>query len=305
MTTTMMSDDLSATPPTAKSDAETTGSPPPTPAADPQRLASDVRDSTRLVTDARRELSQRRMAVDPHSQSSLLVLENLHVYYGNIHALKGVSLHVDQGEIVTIIGCNGAGKSTTLKTISGLLRPRRGDVLHKRELISTMPAENIVSRGIVQSPEGRRIFANLTVNENLDMGAYLRRDKAAIERDRETVFTLFPRLKERRRQRAGTMSGGEQQMLAIGRALMSDPQLLLLDEPSLGLAPVLVQQIFEVIVKLNRERNLTILVVEQNAAIALRIAHRAYVLETGFVTMHGPASELAANPAVQQAYLGG
>ena len=266
-------------------------------------------------TVARQRMSQRIAAVDSQAQQAdaagrtadeaLLALNDLQVYYGNIHALKGISLHVGRGEVVTIIGANGAGKSTTLKTISGLLKPRSGTVHYDGRRIDGVAAETLVARGIVQAPEGRRIFANLTVNENLDMGAYLRRDRNEIERDRERVFTLFPRLKERRRQRAGTMSGGEQQMLAIGRALMSKPRVLLLDEPSLGLAPVLVGQIFEVIRQLNSEEGLTILLVEQNAAVALKTAHRAYVLETGRVVMQGPAEELATNPEVQAAYLGG
>lgn len=264
---------------------------------------------------ARQRMSQRTATVDAatiaaeeaeaKSAEALLSLIDLQVYYGNIHALKGVSLHVERGEVVTIIGANGAGKSTTLKTISGLLKPRSGKVIHEGQRIDGVAAESLVARGIVQSPEGRRIFANLTVNENLDMGAYLRRDRPGVERDRERVFSLFPRLAERRRQRAGTMSGGEQQMLAIGRALMSKPRVLLLDEPSLGLAPVLVRQIFEVIGQLNREEGLTILLVEQNAAVALKTAHRAYVLETGRVVMQGDAAELADNPEVQAAYLGG
>ncbi|MDZ4780074.1 MAG: ABC transporter ATP-binding protein [Planctomycetia bacterium] len=235
----------------------------------------------------------------------MLEIDRLDVYYGNIHALKGVSLRVEEGEIVTMIGANGAGKTTTLRTISALLRPRAGSIRFRGESIEKCPADEIVRRGIGHSPEGRQIFANLTVSENLDMGAYTRRDRDGIRQDREMVFGLFPRLRERLHQRGGTLSGGEQQMLAIGRALMSRPSLLLLDEPSLGIAPLLVEQIFEKIAALNREQGLTILLVEQNAHLALKVAHRAYVLETGHVELEGPAKELANDERVRAHYLGG
>ncbi len=233
----------------------------------------------------------------------LLEIRALDVYYGNIHALKGVSLEVRAGEIVTLIGANGAGKTTTLKTISGLLRPQRGTIRYAGEDIAALPPEAIVRRGISHVPEGRRIFPNLTVQENLDLGAYARADRGGVRRDLERVFALFPRLRERRRQLGGTLSGGEQQMLAIGRALMSAPRLLLLDEPSLGLAPLLVEQIFRTIVEINRE-GATVLLVEQNANMALRIARRGYVLETGRVVLSGEAADLAANDEVRKAYLG-
>jgi len=235
----------------------------------------------------------------------MLEIDRLDVYYGNIHALKGVSLRVAEGEIVTMIGANGAGKTTTLRTISALLRPSGGSIRFRGQSIETCPADEIVRRGIGHSPEGRQIFANLTVSENLDMGAYTRRDREGIRQDREMVFHLFPRLRERLHQRGGTLSGGEQQMLAIGRALMSRPRLLLLDEPSLGIAPLLVEQIFEKIAELNRERGLTILLVEQNAHLALKLAHRAYVLETGHVELEGPAKQLATDERVKAHYLGG
>jgi branched-chain amino acid transport system ATP-binding protein len=235
----------------------------------------------------------------------MLEIDRLDVYYGNIHALKGVSLRVQEGEIVTMIGANGAGKTTTLRTISALLRPRAGSIRFRGESIEQCPADEIVRRGIGHSPEGRQIFANLTVSENLDMGAYTRRDRDGIRQDREMVFNLFPRLRERLHQRGGTLSGGEQQMLAISRALMSRPSLLLLDEPSLGIAPLLVEQIFEKIAALNREQGLTILLVEQNAHLALKVAHRAYVLETGHVELEGPARELANDERVKAHYLGG
>jgi branched-chain amino acid transport system ATP-binding protein len=233
----------------------------------------------------------------------ILEVCDLDVYYGNIHALRGVSLEVREGEIVTLIGANGAGKTTTLKTISGLLRPRAGSIRHRGEEISKLAPEAIVRRGISLVPEGRKIFPNLTVQENLDLGAYTRRD-GRIKDDLERVFGLFPRLRERRRQMGGTLSGGEQQMLAIGRALMSAPKLLLLDEPSLGLAPLLVEQIFRTIVEINRE-GVTVLLVEQNANIALRTARRGYVLETGRIALYGEAAKLAANEEVKRAYLGG
>ncbi len=235
----------------------------------------------------------------------MLEIDRLDVYYGNIHALKDVSLRVNEGEIVTMIGANGAGKTTTLRTISALLSPRAGSIRFQGERIDGRAADDIVRRGISHSPEGRQIFANLTVSENLDMGAYTRRDRDGVRHDREMIFHLFPRLKERLHQRGGTLSGGEQQMLAIGRALMSRPSLLLLDEPSLGIAPLLVEQIFEKISELNRENKLTILLVEQNAHLALKVAHRAYVLETGHVELEGDAKALAKDERVKAHYLGG
>ena len=235
---------------------------------------------------------------------ALLELRDVHTYYGNIHALKGISLTVDDGEIVTLIGANGAGKSTTLKTVSGLLRPRQGEILFDGQRIDGTPPHGIVAKGICQAPEGRRIFPRMTVRENLEMGAYHRNDRDGIRRDMDRVFELFPRLQERIKQEAGTMSGGEQQMLAIGRALMSSPKLLLLDEPSMGLAPVLVERIFDIIKEINQQGT-TILLVEQNARKALQVADRAYVLETGRVVLTGPAAALAANPDVERAYLGG
>jgi branched-chain amino acid transport system ATP-binding protein len=232
----------------------------------------------------------------------VLVVEDLHVYYGEIHALKGVSLTVGTGEIVAVLGPNGAGKTTTVKTISGLLVPRRGTVTFDEAPLNGQAAHEIVYRGIAHVPEGRKIFNRLTVLENLGMGAYSRSD-GGIADDMERVFALFPRLKERRIQVAGTLSGGEQQMLAIGRALMARPRLLLLDEPSMGLAPIVVEQIFETIVDINR-RGTTILLVEQNAAMALGIARRGYVLETGVIALTGTAAELAGNTDVRRAYLG-
>jgi branched-chain amino acid transport system ATP-binding protein len=234
----------------------------------------------------------------------MLALRDIHVYYGNIAAVKGLSLEVNKGEIVTLIGSNGAGKSTTLRTISGLLRPRRGRVLFNGEPIDRTPANEIVGLGIAQSPEGRRIFPRMTVSENLDLGAFLRRDRDGIAVDRERVLELFPRLRERIEQKAGTLSGGEQQMLAVARAMMANPKLLLLDEPSMGLAPVLVDLIFETIVTI-REQGVTVLLVEQNALAALGIADRAYVLESGTLHLSGTASEMANNPEVSRAYLGG
>ncbi|KIX84382.1 ABC transporter ATP-binding protein [Thermus filiformis] len=233
----------------------------------------------------------------------VLELKNVHTYYGHIHALKGVSLTVEEGEIVTLIGANGAGKSTTLRTISGLARPRSGEVLFLGKPIHRLPPHEIVALGIGHVPEGRRVFPRLTVEENLEIGAYLEKDPKVVKERKERVFALFPRLYERRGQKGGTLSGGEQQMLAIGRALMQDPRILLMDEPSMGLAPVLVDFIFETIQNLNREGK-TILLVEQNARLALQIAHRGYVLATGEVTLFGPARELAENPEVQKAYLG-
>ena len=234
----------------------------------------------------------------------LLELDNISVYYDSIQALKGVSLTVDEGELVTIVGSNGAGKTTTLLTISGILRPRRGAVRYQgRDITATTPHE-VVRRGISHCPEGRQIFTGLTVAENLMMGAYQRRDMEGVARDMDWIHSLFPILAARRRQAAGTLSGGEQQMLAIARALMSRPRVLLLDEPSLGLAPLLVDTIFAVIRQL-REEGVTVLLVEQNAYQALRIADRAYVLETGHIKLQGPAHELAINEEVKQAYLGG
>ena len=232
----------------------------------------------------------------------MLEVEDLHVYYGEIHALKGISLRVAQGEIVALLGNNGAGKTTTLKTISGLLKPRQGRVLLEGRPIHQLAPHEIVARGVAQSPEGRKIFNRLTVIENLEMGAYLRVD-AAVREDMDRVFELFPRLRERRQQTAGTLSGGEQQMLAMGRALMARPRILLLDEPSMGLAPLLVEQIFDTVSSINRQ-GATILLVEQNAAIALSVAHRAYVLETGNVVLEGTAAVLYEHPEVRRAYLG-
>jgi branched-chain amino acid transport system ATP-binding protein len=232
----------------------------------------------------------------------MLEVRGLHVYYGKIHALKGISLQVAQGEIVALLGNNGAGKTTTLKTISGLLRPRGGEVRLEDRVIHELPPHEIVAQGVAHSPEGRKVFNRLTVTENLEMGAYLR-EGAGVREDMARVFALFSRLKERRLQVAGTLSGGEQQMLAIGRALMARPRILLLDEPSMGLAPILVEQIFETVVDINRQGT-TILLVEQNAAIALSVAHRAYVLETGSIALEGGAAELSEHPEVQRAYLG-
>jgi branched-chain amino acid transport system ATP-binding protein len=234
----------------------------------------------------------------------VLQAKDIDVYYGAIHALKKMSLEVEQGSIVTLIGANGAGKTTTLKTISGLLRPRNGSVLFKDIDISKVAPEKIVAMGISQVPEGRRVFQSMSVLENLEMGAYLRRDKKEIAEDMETVFIRFPRLKERRKQLAGTLSGGEQQMLAIGRALMARPQLLLMDEPSMGLAPLLVKEIFAIIKDIN-ERGTTILLVEQNANMALSIADKAYVIETGEIVLQGSAEQLMKSEDVKKAYLGG
>jgi branched-chain amino acid transport system ATP-binding protein len=234
---------------------------------------------------------------------AMLEVENIHVYYGNIHALRGVSLTVDEGEIVTLIGANGAGKSTTLFTISGLLRPREGSVHLEGEDLSIYPAHEVVGKGVCQVPEGRRIFTRLTVQENLEMGAFTRTDRAGIHEDMERVFNLFPRLRERRNQVGGTLSGGEQQMLATARALMSRPRLLLLDEPSMGLAPMLVESIFETVQEINREGT-TVLLVEQNAQMALQVAHRGYVLETGEVALSDSAANLRQNEMVQKVYLG-
>jgi branched-chain amino acid transport system ATP-binding protein len=233
----------------------------------------------------------------------LLELENVHSYYGNIHALKGISITVDQAEIVSLIGANGAGKSTTLKTISGTLRPRQGTIQLAGEDLLAYKAHEIVSKGIVQVPEGRRVFARLTVTENLEMGAYSQNDKKKNSHNMERVFALFPRLKERRKQLAGTLSGGEQQMLAMGRAMMTDPRILLMDEPSMGLAPVLVDSIFDTIQQLNHSGT-TILLVEQNARLALQIASRGYVLQTGEIVLSGSAEDLRTNEMVRRAYLG-
>ena len=234
----------------------------------------------------------------------MLNLENIHTYYGNIQALKGISLEISEGEIITLIGANGAGKSTTLMSISGIVPPRKGSVLFKGEEINTLSPDKIVTKGIIQVPEGRRIFPQLTVQENLDMGAFLRNDKEQIRRDNDYIFGLFPRLAERRTQPGGTLSGGEQQMLAISRALMGSPRVLLLDEPSLGLAPILVQLIFGIIKKINEEQGTTIFLVEQNANQALKIAHRGYVMETGRISLSDTAENLLANDGVRRAYLG-
>jgi branched-chain amino acid transport system ATP-binding protein len=244
------------------------------------------------------------MTADQAAASPMLTVDDLHVYYGNIAALKGISLEVRPGEIVTLIGSNGAGKSTTLRTISGLLRSRRGEITFEGRSLNGIPGHDIVGLGISQSPEGRRIFPKMSVQENLELGAFLRKDKAGIAADFDRVLELFPRLQERISQRAGTMSGGEQQMLAVGRALMGSPRLLLLDEPSMGLAPVLVDLIFETIATI-REQGTTILLVEQNALAALRIADRAYVMESGVIKLQGDAADLAQNPEVAAAYLGG
>jgi branched-chain amino acid transport system ATP-binding protein len=233
---------------------------------------------------------------------ALLELEDVHTYYGNIEALKGISLTVDEGEIVTLIGSNGAGKSTTLRSISGLTPPRVGSIRYKGQNIGETPPQEIVRLGISQSPEGRKIFPRMSVRENLDLGAYLRRD-ADVDNDLDRVYDLFPRLKERERQKAGTMSGGEQQMLAMGRALMARPTLLLLDEPSMGLAPVLVERIYETVEEINKQGT-TILLVEQNANFALGVSNRAYVLEVGAITLSDESASLRENPEVQRAYLG-
>jgi branched-chain amino acid transport system ATP-binding protein len=234
---------------------------------------------------------------------AMLEVEDINVYYGSIHAIKGISFEVNEGEIVTLIGANGAGKSTTLNTVAGLLRPRSGDIRFEGESLLNVPAHKTVSKGIALCPEGRRVFLNMSVRENLEMGAFTRSDAEAKETI-ETVFERFPRLKEREWQSAGTLSGGEQQMLAMGRAMMSRPRLLMLDEPSMGLAPILVDEIFDII-KVLHQAGTTILLVEQNAQMALKVADRAYVLETGKISMSGPAAELAADDRVRKAYLGG
>jgi branched-chain amino acid transport system ATP-binding protein len=234
---------------------------------------------------------------------ALLEISDVHTFYGNIEALKGISVTVEEGEVVTLIGSNGAGKSTTLRSISGLTPPRQGSIKFEGTEIGEVPPQEIVERGISLSPEGRHVFPRMTVRENLDLGAYLRKDRDEIEKDRERVYALFPRLKERERQKGGTMSGGEQQMLAIGRALMANPRLLLLDEPSMGIAPILVERIYETIAEINRQGT-TILLVEQNANYALEVSKRGYVLETGTIALEDESAQLRTNPDVQRAYLG-
>jgi branched-chain amino acid transport system ATP-binding protein len=234
---------------------------------------------------------------------ALLEVTDIRTFYGNIEALKGISVTVEEGEVVTLIGSNGAGKSTTLRSISGLTPPREGSIKFDGTEIGEVPPQEIVQMGISQAPEGRHVFSRMTVRENLDLGAYLRKDRADINRDMDRVFALFPRLKERERQKGGTMSGGEQQMLAIGRALMANPKLLLLDEPSMGIAPILVERIYETIAEINRQGT-TILLVEQNANYALDVSKRAYVLETGKVALEDESAKLRTNPEVQKAYLG-
>ena len=236
----------------------------------------------------------------------MLTVTDLHVCYGTLEVLHGVSLHVPEGQIVTLIGANGAGKSTILRTISGLLKARSGQIEYEAKPIQNLPPHKIVATGVSQVPEGRMIFANLTVRENLQMGAYLRvHEKEKVRQDMDTVFNVFPRLKEREKQQAGTLSGGEQQMLAIGRALMSAPRFLMLDEPSLGIAPLLVKSIFAKVQEVNRELGLTVFLVEQNARLALEISSYAYVLETGTILTHGPSGEIKSDPRVREAYLGG
>lgn len=234
----------------------------------------------------------------------MLTIKELDVFYGGIHALKGINCSVKEGQIVTLIGGNGAGKSSMLKVISGIVPAAKGSILFNSMEISKLPSEKIVELGVIHIPEGRRIFTELNVEENLLMGSYLRKDKNGIKEDLEKVYEIFPRLKERRKQMGGTLSGGEQQMLAIGRGLMSRPKLLMLDEPSMGLAPILVQEIFETIVRLNKEMNYTVLLVEQNANIALQIAHYAYVIETGEIVLEGSGQELLGDDRVRKAYLG-
>lgn len=237
------------------------------------------------------------------TRQPVLHVEDIHTFYGTIEALKGITLEVREGEIVTLIGANGAGKSTTLRSINGLNHPRTGEIRFMGEDITHVPAHRVVKRGISQSPEGRKLFPRMSVEENLEMGAFQRSDRSAIAEDMERVFDLFPRLKERRHQKAGTLSGGEQQMCAIGRAMMARPKLLMLDEPSMGLAPIFVDRIFETIVEINKQGT-PVLLVEQNALMALDVAHRGYVLETGLIALEGNARELAANESVKKAYLG-
>ena len=234
---------------------------------------------------------------------TVLELKDVNTYYGSIHALKGISIEVGEGEVVTLIGANGAGKSTTLRSINGLNRPRRGTISFQGRDITSTPADQVVKMGISQAPEGRRLFPRMSVLENLEMGAFQRKDRSGIRQDRDRVFELFPRLQERRHQKAGTLSGGEQQMCAIGRALMARPKLLLLDEPSMGLAPIFVERIFEIVKEIN-EQGTPILLVEQNALMALDVADRGYVLETGRVALEGPARELRQNEQVRKTYLG-
>ncbi len=248
-------------------------------------------------------MSRDNITKDKAERLIMLEIKDIHTYYGNIHALKGVSLTVSQGEVVTLIGSNGAGKTTTLRTIQGLLRPRSGTVLFEGKPLESLSTEAIVRLGISQSPEGRLIFPRMTVQENLEMGAYLRNDTLGIKSDMEKALNLFPRLRERISQKGGTLSGGEQQMLSIGRALMSRPRLLLLDEPSMGLAPMLVSQIFAIVRDINAGGT-TILLVEQNARMALSVAHRGYVIQTGEVVVAGSASDLQSNETVRKAYLG-
>ncbi|MBP7688131.1 MAG: ABC transporter ATP-binding protein [Thermoflexales bacterium] len=233
----------------------------------------------------------------------MLELRDVHSYYGNIHALKGISFSVEDGEIVTLIGANGAGKSTTLRTIQGLMRPRQGSVILNGVALEKLPTDQIVAQGVSQAPEGRQIFPRMTVLENLEMGAYQRHDKDGIQKDLNRIFELFPRLKERIKQAGGTLSGGEQQMLAMGRAMMARPKVLMLDEPSMGLAPILVEQIFDIVKEIN-EQGTTILLVEQNAMMALSVANRGYVLEVGQIVLQGTAEELSNNKQVQDTYLG-
>jgi branched-chain amino acid transport system ATP-binding protein len=235
---------------------------------------------------------------------ALLQLTDVHTYYGAIHALRGVTMSIDEGEIVTLIGSNGAGKSTTLRTISGLLKPRHGEIVMNGKRIDGLPPHAIVGLGVCQSPEGRRVFGRMSVHENLEMGAFARKDRTNLPAEYERVYGLFPRLRERTAQRAGTLSGGEQQMLAMGRALMSAPRVLLLDEPSMGLAPILVEQIFEIIKTIN-DQGTTVLLVEQNALMALRVAHRGYILQTGEIVLSDAAEALTHNEGVRAAYLGG
>ena len=234
---------------------------------------------------------------------TILELKDVNTYYGAIHAVKNISLEINRGEIVTLLGSNGAGKTTTLHTISGLLKASSGEINFDNQTIAKLPAHKITALGLAQSPEGRQVFANLTIKENLDMGAYLRRDKEEIKKNLEFVFHLFPKLKERKNQLAQTLSGGEQQMLAIARAYMCKPKLLLLDEPSLGIAPILVGTIFKAITEINQQ-GMTILLVEQNANLALKVSHRAYVLTNGEITLQGPSAELLSNPEIKKAYLG-